>query len=162
MIEVVERYAAAILPRRNGMEMLAEALRTTLGLALPALGRWERSGDLTLVRTAPHQVLALRERDGLFDELEAAVGAHAGVVDLSDARACVRVDGNGAREVLARLVPLDLHPRAMRAGCAANTLAGHVGVLVLQRDDAPSYELLVQRSLSGALLRRLDVRHETR
>jgi heterotetrameric sarcosine oxidase gamma subunit len=155
VVEAVERYAAAILPRRDGMEGLAEAVRTAFGIALPALGRWEGADDLVLVRTAPHQVLALSERDGLFGKLDAALGAHAGVVDLSDARVGVRIAGPGARERLGRLVGLDLHPSVTQAGSAASTLAGHIGVLVLQVDDAPGYEVLCQRSLATSLFRAL-------
>lgn len=159
MLEAVEREAAAIIPRPGGMAALAEALLTGFGIELPSLGRWVASRRLTLARTAPHQMLALRDGagNGLFEELEAALGAHAGVVDLSDARAAVRLQGPRARDLLARLLPLDLHPRAMQAGHAASTLAAHIGVLVLQLDDAPSYELLCQRSFGDSLLRALDL-----
>jgi len=156
---LLERNAAAIIPRRGGMPALVGALRTGFALELPLPGRWEASGGLTLVRTAPHQVLALRDGAGtrMFDQLDAALGTHAGVVDLSEARAAVRIGGPGARDVLSRLVPLDLHPRVMQAGNAASTMAGHMGVLLLQLDDAPSYELLCQRSLAGTLLRALEL-----
>ena len=164
MIEIrsVERTAAAIIPRRGALAGLAGALEASFGLTLPAVGCWEGTADLRLVRTAPHQVLALRDGagEGMVDELDAALGAHAGVVDLSDARAAVRVEGPRARDALARLLPLDLHPRAMQCGNAAATLAAHMSVLVLQLDDAPSYELLFQCSFAGSLLRALGIVRE--
>ncbi len=151
----VERAAAAILPRLGGMPRLAEALAREFGLTLPAIGRWEASRGLRLVRTAPFQLLALRDGPGdtLFDELDSALGAMAEMVDLSDARAAVRIGGPGAREALSRLLPLDLHPSAMQPGSAASTVAAHIGVLLLQLDTAPTYELLCQRSFGAALLR---------
>lgn len=155
----VERSAAAIIPRPGGMPELTEALRTGFGLTVPTLGRWEASDGLTLVRTAPHQILALRDSEGdvLFEELSTALGADVGVMDLSDARIAVQLGGPGARDALAQLLPLDFHPRAMQAGSAASTLAAHVGVLLLQLDDAPTYELLCHRSLGNNLLRALEL-----
>lgn len=163
MVELrpVERSAAAIIPRRGAEAGLAGVLQEAFGLTSPAVGRWEKSDGMMLVRTAPHQVLALRDGsgDGLFGMLDAALRPHADVIDLSDARAAVRIEGARAREVLTRLLPLDLHPRAMQPGCAGSTLAAHIGVLVLQLDDRPSYELLCQRSFAGTLTRALELVH---
>ena len=165
MVEVrsIDRTAAAIIPRRGALASLAGALEAKFGLDLPEVGRWEGTANLRLVRTAPHQVLAVRDGAGerMFDELDAALGPHAGVIDLSDARAAIRVEGPGARDVLARLLPLDLHPSVMQAGNAAGTLAAHMSVLVLQMDDAPVYELLCQHSFAGAFLRALELLRES-
>ena len=56
-----------------------------------------------------------------------------------------------ARDLLAKGVPIDLHPRAFKPGDAAQTQVAHIGVLIAQIDDAPTYELLAARSFTGSL-----------
>jgi len=56
-----------------------------------------------------------------------------------------------ARGVLAQGCPLDLHPRAFRAGACAQSLLAGIDVLLHQRDDAPSYDLQVRWSHAAYL-----------
>ena len=50
-------------------------------------------------------------------------------------------------DVLAKGCPLDFHPRAFTAGACAQSLFGHVNVLICKRDDIPTFTLMVARSL---------------
>lgn len=156
-VETLERQAAAILPRHGRMAEVAEAVDARFGLALPAPGRFTASGGLTLVRTAPHQLLAVWDGapDAWLEDLTSALDGLAGVVDLSDARSAVRISGKGARAALTRLLPLD--PGVLQAGSAASTVAGHIGVTLLQQADAPAYQLLCPSSLGSAMLRMLEL-----
>jgi len=56
---------------------------------------------------------------------------------------------------LAKLLPIDLHPRAFAPGDTALTAAGQVGVQIWQRDvpadTGPTYELVVFRSYAAAM-----------
>lgn len=52
--------------------------------------------------------------------------AHATVADVSDARAVFRLSGPKAREVLAKLVPVDLSPDAFKAGMFRRTRMAQV------------------------------------
>ena len=156
-VAVLEQQAAAILPRRGGMADIAAAVGTRFGVGPLEVGRFTAADGLTLVRTAPHQLLAVWDSasDGWIEDLTGALDGVAGVVDLSDARSAVRIGGAAARTALSQLLPIN--PRALQAGSAASTIAGHIGVTLLQRDDAPTYELLCASSFGGAMRRMLEL-----
>jgi methylglutamate dehydrogenase subunit D len=142
--------------RRGGAAALAQALREHAGLAVPEPGCWVGDDALALLWCAPGQFLAVGDVVAVQRVAEALRGV-ALLVDLTEGRVVVRVAGPGVREVLARVVPLDLHPRIMRPGCAAATVAAHIGVQIWQLDDSPSYDLAGSVSFSGSLLRALEL-----
>jgi heterotetrameric sarcosine oxidase gamma subunit len=84
--------------------------------------------------------------------LRAALSPLASVSDQSDGRTVIRVRGPGARDTLAKGMPIDLHPRTFRPGDAAVTLVAHIGAHIWQVDEAPTYELIVSRSYAAAFL----------
>jgi sarcosine oxidase, subunit gamma len=63
-------------------------------------------------------------------------GGHHAVVDTSATRAVVELAGEGRLDLLAQGCGLDLHPRAWRPGCCAQTLLARVPVLLQERQDA--------------------------
>ena len=67
--------------------------------------------------------------------------------DVSASRIAWKLSGPRAATVLASGCPLDLHPRVFPAGSCAQSLFGHVGVLV-GRDAQGDFSLLVARSLA--------------
>jgi sarcosine oxidase subunit gamma len=137
---------------------LAGAVHAAFGLHLPPPGRWTQAGDLTALWVGPGHWWLQRDRaSALCVELAPVAGAHAALIDLSDARAVLRIAGPAAPTILASLVPLDLHPRAFRPGHVANTVAAHNGVQIRQLDDAPSYDLSCLRSFAGSLWRSLEL-----
>jgi sarcosine oxidase subunit gamma len=93
--------------------------------------------------------------------LKSAVGDTASVVDQSDAYGVLRLTGPKLRETLAKLVPLDLHPRVFKVGDVAATVAAHIGVSLWRlEDDAdsqPTFELAVARSMAASLWHELAV-----
>lgn len=118
------RYAGFALVEEAGMQGMitlrgdlgskpfAAAVKKVTGLALP--GRRERvgNGKLALVWMSPDELLLLclhGEAEDKVAALEAAFGdAFALAVNVSDARAMFRVTGAGAREVIAKLMPVDM------------------------------------------------------
>lgn len=137
---------------------LGEAIRAAFGLDLPPPGRWTQAGDLAALWAGPDHWWLQRERAGaLLGELTPVAGGHAALIDISDARAVLRLAGPAAPTILASLLPIDLHPRAFQPGCVANTLAAHIGVQVRQLDDTPSYDLSCLRSFAGSLWRSLEL-----
>jgi sarcosine oxidase subunit gamma len=54
--------------------------------------------------------------------------------------------------MLSRGCRVDLHPRAFGPGRAASTMIAHVGCLVHQVDDAPSYDLVVFSTFAQTFL----------
>ena len=67
------------------------------------------------------------------------------------ALALVRMSGPRVRDVLAKGVPLDLHPKVFKLGDVANTLVAYVGVQIDMLDDAPIYQLTAPRSTAGRI-----------
>lgn len=136
---------------------LGEAARATLGLALPEAGRWSEHAGIVAAWVAPGQWwLQAQHRPGLLGELAPLVG-HAALIDISHARAVLRLSGPDARVILASLLPLDLHPRAFAPGRVATTLASHITLQVRQLDTAPSYDLACSRSFAASLWRALEL-----
>ncbi len=140
----------------GGAAVLAEALHDHAGLALPDPGCWVGDDALALLWSAPGQFLAVGDA-GATQRLADSLRAQARLIDLTGARVVVRLSGRSVREVLARCVPLDLHPRTMRPGHVASTIAAHIGVQIWQIDALPSYDLAGPISYAGSLFRALEL-----
>jgi heterotetrameric sarcosine oxidase gamma subunit len=104
----------------------------------------------------PDSWLASKERDGndFAVSLRAALGTIASVSEQSDGYAVLRLSGSKVRETLAKLIPIDLHPRAFRPGNAASTVASHIGVTLWRLDDSTDglsvFEMVMFRSLAAS------------
>lgn len=142
---------------RGQADALAAAVLAQCGLALPQAGHWVEHNGLTAVWAGPgHWWLQRAGRAKLLQEL-LPLGEHAGLIDISDGRAILRLRGLEARRILMSLLPLDLHPRVFTPGCVASTIGGHMTVQVRQIDDAPTYDLACLRSFAGSLWRSLEL-----
>jgi sarcosine oxidase subunit gamma len=137
---------------------LAASVRAAFGVALPPPGRWTQAGDLAALWVGPGHWWLQRERASpLFAELAPVAATHAALIDISDARAMLRISGPAAPTILASLLPIDLHPRAFQPGHVANTVAAHIGVQIRQLDDVPTYDLSCPRSFAGSLWRGVEL-----
>ena len=71
----------------------------------------------------------------------------------------LRLSGHGVREILCKLVAIDVHPRAFEPNAVAVTAAGHVGVILWRREDgddeSPVFEIAAYRSLADSFWRAL-------
>ena len=64
----------------------------------------------------------------------------------------LRLSGELVREVLAKGIPLDLHPRKFKTGVIASTMISQMVVQIQQLDDRPTFQLMAFRSFAGSLL----------
>ncbi len=81
--------------------------------------------------------------------IEKALGdAHALAVDVSDARAMFEVKGAAAREVLAKLAPVDLSPEAFQPGEIRRTRLAQVPAAFWMEDDQ-TFRVVAFRSVAG-------------
>ncbi|MGC3936419.1 sarcosine oxidase subunit gamma [Roseobacter sp. EG26] len=71
--------------------------------------------------------------------------AHALAVNVSDARASFRVGGGRAREVIAKLCPVDLSPDAFKPGMFRRTRMAQVPAAFWMRDE-DSFQIICFRS----------------
>lgn len=125
---------------------LAARLRDALGLELAAPGCWTASGEIVCVWLGPDRwQIEHADRPDLARQLSDVTGGLGGAIEMSDARVVLSVAGEGSREVLARLLPLDLHPRAFGPGRTAATVAAHISVYVRQIDSVPTWQIACPR-----------------
>ncbi|WP_406651222.1 sarcosine oxidase subunit gamma family protein (plasmid) [Aliisedimentitalea scapharcae] len=95
---------------------------------------------------APHAAIA-----NLQTALETAlVGKHTAVTDVSDHSVAMVLSGEGARRILEKGCPLDLHPRVFSTGSCAQS---HFlqAVVILAQLDQNRFLLRVRRSMSEYL-----------
>lgn len=102
------------------------------------------SPDAWLVVTAAEEVPALTAR--LSQALEGTTHL---VSDVSHAHSAFEVAGKDARDLLARVCALDLHPSLFSVGDAARSLMVRIPLLIHMHDEAPTYRLFVDRSFSS-------------
>jgi sarcosine oxidase, subunit gamma len=96
-------------------------------------------GDAVALWLGPDEWLVTAAGDGgaVADDLERRLaGVVHSVVEVSAARAVVELRGAGRFDLLSSGCPLDLHPRAWRAGRCAQTLVGRAQVVLEERGDA--------------------------
>jgi heterotetrameric sarcosine oxidase gamma subunit len=154
----------------DGLDLPRTAGGSTLA-ALPSVARWavapfagrEAAVAAALGAALPPcaatpcpagRVLWAGDRLWLVEgEAPALDPADAAVVEASDAFAGLVLTGPAARDVLARLVPLDLDPAAFPPGAVARTLLRHLPLVLVAASDG--FELLVPRSSAGTAVRDL-------
>ena len=145
---------ASVIMKRGKRATLVSAVDTAFGVALPASPRRATAGLVTFAGTGRDQWMASAEGAeavGFAAKLRARIGPFAAVVDQSDARLVLRLSGPRVRDVLAKGVPVDLHPKAFKPGDVASTLVAYVGVQIDMLDDAPTYQITAPRSMAGTL-----------
>lgn len=121
-----------------------------LGLSVPAVRRIVRAGDRAALWMAPDEVLLLVPDPAATLAALAAplAGAHHLAADVGAARVVFAVTGPRAREVLAKLCPVDLHPDAFPAGSVRRTRAAQVAC-ALWAEGADDLRLACFRSVEG-------------
>lgn len=152
-----ELTIAHVCAAKGKRGLVSAAVHGAFGVALPETPECVTSAaGVTIVWAGPDQWLFVASRAGARDlerELVPLLKGLAAVTDQSDARVVVRIRGQHARALLAKGVPIDLDPRAFPARGAVLTHASHIGVVLWQIDDAPTYELAVFRSFADSFAR---------
>lgn len=140
---------------------LSDCVRQAVGLPLPTVPNTATTApdtslpDMSLLWLGPDEWLLVADTmpsEKLLPALQAALAhQHASVIDLGAARAVREISGTGARDLLARGMSIDLHPRQFHPGRTAQTLLGRIQVLLHQTDAAPTYRLFVRPSFAAYL-----------
>jgi len=129
----------------------AGRIEGVLGASLP-----QQCGDVTgdgahfVLWLSPDEWLVVSQAapESLVGSLQSgAEGGRAQIVDVSANRTVVEVAGPGAREVLEKGCPTDLHPRAFADNTAITTSLARVPVL-LWKIDAHTFRVMPRASLA--------------
>jgi sarcosine oxidase subunit gamma len=154
LIEERTDLALATVMARHGKEQdLKGTVAAAYGLDLPDGPRVASKDGVSFAGIGAGQWFAAAEpgQTDFVGRLRARLAGLASIADQSDGRVVLRLRGDRVREVLAKGVPLDLHPRRFKTGDVASTLVAHVGVQIEQLDDQPTFQLMAFRSLAGSL-----------
>jgi sarcosine oxidase subunit gamma len=141
---------AHVAARRGKVSEVVDWLAAVAGAAPEDGPRCAMGNGMALVGCGPGQWLVVVEgSQGIaLARLADAPAGIASVIDHSSGKVVVRVAGARARDVLAKGCPIDLHARAFGPGAAAATEIAHMGCLIWQVDDHPTFDLAVNRSLA--------------
>ncbi|MGH8029326.1 MAG: sarcosine oxidase subunit gamma [Arenimonas sp.] len=156
------RFVAKVDLRGDGAdEAFVKAAKAALKFFLPTAantveGKRERYAlwlgpDEWLVIAAPDTEARLVAGLG-----KALKGVAAAVTDVSDGRTVIRLHGERVRDLLAKGCGLDLHPRAFGPGRCAQTRLAKANVILHQLDDAPTFDVYVERSFADYLWRMIE------
>jgi sarcosine oxidase subunit gamma len=136
-----------------------DCVEHVVGVALPLRpNTTAAAGERTVFWLCPDEWLitcAGEEEQSLSDRLRADLRSRfASIVQLGGGQTVIRLDGDEARELLAKGCPLDLHERVFKPGQCAQTHVAKAPVLL--RPVAGGIELIVRRSFADYLWQWLE------
>ena len=151
--EVDLGHLSSLSPMKGQSAKLGEALKAAHDMAWPAAGRATgREGQRAIWFGRSHVLLAGPAPDTSLAEFGV-------IVDQSDAWAAVRLDGDDAVDVLARLVPVDLRPASFKRGHTLRTELQHMAASITKVGDR-AFLILVFRSMAKTLVHDLKTAME--
>ena len=139
-----------VYPGADAAARVAAGASPVLGGPLPGSPvRASSAGNHLIFRIAPDQYWVLGGEPALEARLRAAIPTDAGcVTSLDGARTRFFIEGPRARDLLGRLVPIDLHPTAFPVSGFAQTGIHHVAGLLL-RTTEDRYEFFALRTFAA-------------
>ncbi len=158
MSELTGFELVQVMARRGQWDAAAKAAEQHFGAAAPARPKAVAAGKALLIWSGPDQFLVLSERGSATDTARPSFAGTASLSDQSDGRALIRISGARARDMLAKVCSLDLHPSAFPVGAATATSIDHTSVNLWRGDDAdgsPVFNLLIFTSFAESLWRTL-------
>jgi sarcosine oxidase subunit gamma len=147
--------------RGNLSDAALQAICTDItGQAFPDARRINLADDRGLGWMSPDEILILLPYDGVADALArltaALQGQHYLAENVSDARALMHLSGPYAREVLAKLTPVDLHPDSFAAGDLRRSHLGQVAAAFWMA-DTDEFSIICFRSVAEYLFDLLKI-----
>ena len=132
--------------------ILKEILQTTLGLGVPGMRAVLTKDAYAVAWMSPDEVLVLvpyESAGALAAALTAGLGEmHSLVVNVSDARALFALKGDGVRDVLAKIAPVDLRPEVLSDAVMCRTRLGQVAGAFWLVDDT-TLQVICFRSVAA-------------
>jgi sarcosine oxidase subunit gamma len=151
MTEVVDRGMIDLRGDPDNRSFAA-VVESALGIPLPRLPRSSAAaGELSVLWLSVDQWLVQCPRDQASDLArslkEALAGIPSLVVDMSDARTVIRLQGDGVREVIMKGAPVDLTAPEFKEGSVRRLRFGELAAVVHMVGEAPDVvDLYVFRS----------------
>lgn len=143
--EIVPAHMTSLAPFRGEQERLSDTLKFAHDLSWPAPNRAVSRDGASIVWFGRGQAILIGPRP------HASLDVHAALTDQSDAWAVVRLDGDAAEAVLARLVPVDLRRPAFGPGQTVRSTLMHMMASVTRLADG-AFQIMVFRSMAQTLV----------
>lgn len=143
----------SVMPYKGQEKALSAALQAAHGMAFPAPNRATGKAGARAVWFGRDQAMLMGPAP------EAALAAHAALSDQSDAWAAVRLEGEAAEAVLARLVPVDLRASVFKRGHTVRSQVAHMAGSVTRVGER-AFLILVFRSMAATLVHDLKTAME--
>ena len=138
--------------RAKGLKSLDKAIKAVTGTKVPAQRRIEIKGDRACGWMSPDEYLLIlpyaEVGEGLAKIAKALAGEHHLAVDVSDARAVFRIEGEKADQVLRKLMPVDFD--RLEPGELRRTRAAQVAAAIWAQDQG--FTLVCFRSVAGYVM----------
>jgi len=129
---------------------LRKLVTSITGTAFPEQRQCAANGDVAVAWMSPDELLIMvpyaQVADTIAQMTTALEGTHTLVVNVSDARAVFQVSGAHAREVLAKLAPVDLDPAQFTPGMFRRTRLAQVAAAFWMTDDQ-TFQIVCFRSV---------------
>ena len=140
----------SLAPNHGQEAALADVLQTAHGMTLPRPNRSTGKEGARAVWFGHEQVILIGP------DPAASLADYAALTDQSDAWAVVLLEGEGAEDVLARLVPLDLRRAHFKRGHTARSQLQHMMVSITRVGDA-RFQIMAFRSMAKTLVHELEI-----
>ncbi|KPA23106.1 Sarcosine oxidase, gamma subunit family [Shimia sp. SK013] len=147
--EVDAGAMTSLAPFKGQEKALSDALKAAHGVTFPAANRATGKEGARAVWFGQGQAMLIGP------DSDMALGTFAAITDQSDAWAVVRLEGVGAEDVLARLVPVDLRASTFRRGHTARTMMQHLMVSITRVGDN-TFQIMAFRSMAVTLVHELE------
>lgn len=153
LVRVTELPARGMISLRGDLAAakLKKSASDLAGVGFPGPRGASAEGERAILWMSPDEVLILLPRSeaaaGAASLSKGLKGTHHMAVDVSDARSLFRLEGEAAREVLAKLTPADLHPDAFGPGEVRRTRLAQVAA-AFWMTEANAIELIAFRSVA--------------
>ncbi|WP_394152670.1 sarcosine oxidase subunit gamma [Loktanella salsilacus] len=122
-----------------------------VSLPVPAPREVQVKGDTAVLWMSPDELLFVLPHANVAEALariaKVLKGQHHLAVDVSDARAMLRLDGPFAREVIAKLAPVDLHPDTFGPGQVLRSRLGQIAAAFWMSGEQ-TFEVICFRSVA--------------
>ncbi|MCK4861928.1 MAG: sarcosine oxidase subunit gamma [Rhodobacteraceae bacterium] len=153
-VKITEAGLRGMITLRGDLSSTAlkDAVKSVVGLTPPSERKVKSGKGGGVAWMSSDELLLLVD----YDKADATVaklskalaGEHHMVVNVSDARAVFLIEGQGAREVLAKGAPVDLSPEAFGAGDLRRSRIGQLAAAFWMTEDE-SFELVCFRSVGA-------------
>lgn len=135
----------SISPFKDQQKAVSDAMKAAHEMTYPAANRMTGKAGARAIWFGYSQAMLM----GV--EPDASLSKHAAIVDQSDAWTVVRLQGDGAEDVLARLVPVDMRSTHFKRGHTARTLLFHMTASISRVGDN-AFLIMVFRSMAETLV----------